>query len=417
MKFQQLLKLILPILIIAFAGGAFQHLKASKPKRVKPELKEKVWQVEIVQAAKQNLSPSLGLYGRVESPELLQAAAPGAGIVSEVLVQSGSVVSPGQLLVKMDSRDFNSTLAQAESNFQDIKNQISELKIRHRSNQNSLKTEREILRLTEDDVERLLKLKKQNLSAETILNVARSALGRQQLSVISREYEVESYPVQLGKLTARQNQNRAKLEEAQLMIERSSVLAPFEGVVSAVPVSVGNRVATGQILVALYPIDSLEIRAHIPTRYISRIQQAMAREIKQYASITLAGDTLQLALLRLAGQAEPSGVDAYFQVANAGRALRLGALLPLNLSLPTEHEVLAVPYQAIYGNSRLYLLKENRLHGVVVEPVGQFVDAEGSAFLLVKSPQINPGDKIVTTHLPNAVSGLKVRSAGDNASQ
>ena len=417
MRFHQILKLILPILIIALAGGAFQHLKASKPKRVKPELKEKVWQVEIVHAAKQNLSPSLGLYGRVESPELLQAAAPGAGIVSEVLVQSGTKVSPGQLLVKMDSRDFDSTLAQAESDLQDIKNQISELKIRHRSNQNSLKTERRLLQLAEDDVERLMKLKKQNLSADTIINVARSALGRQQLSVISREYEVESYPVQLGKLTARQNQNRAKLKEARLMIERSSVLAPFQGVVSAVPVSVGNRVSTGQILVALYPVDSLEIRAHIPTRYIPRIQQAMAQEITQYASITLAGDTLQLALVRLAGRAEPSGVDAYFRAAGSSQALRLGALLPLNFNLPAEYDVIAVPYQAIYGNSRLYLSKENRLQGVVVEPVGQYVDADGSAFLLIKSPQIDPGDEIVITHLPNAVSGLKVRSAGDNASQ
>ena len=77
---------------------------------------------------------------------------------------------------------------------------------------------------------------------------------------------------------------------------------------------------------------------------------------------------------------------------------------------------MAVPYQAIYGNSRLYLLKQNRLQGITVESVGQYVDTDGTAMLLIKSPQINSGDEIVITHLPNAVSGLKVRSVGDEAS-
>ncbi len=134
MTTRSIAKIILPILIIAIAIGVFQRLKASKPERVKPELKEKVWQVEVMPALIQSLKPSLTLYGQVESPELLQAAAPGAGIISEVLVQNGSWVKNGQFLIKMDRRDFEYELVLAESNLKDIKNQISELQIRHRSN-------------------------------------------------------------------------------------------------------------------------------------------------------------------------------------------------------------------------------------------------------------------------------------------
>lgn len=417
MNFHRGIKIILPIVIIAIAVGLFQHLKASKPERIKPELKEKVWQVEVIPAVKQNLSPSLGLYGRVESPELLQAAAPGAGIVSEVLVRSGTQVSPGELLVKMDRRDFESMLVQAETDLEDIENQISELKIRHRSNQNALKTERQLLRLASDEVERLQKLKQQNLTADTILNIAHSAQGRQQLSVISREYEVESFPIQLGKLRARLKHNRAKLEESRLMIERSEVFAPFQAVISSTPVSVGDRVDTGQILVSLYPVNSLEIRAHIPARYIAGIQQAISNGTTQAARITLPGINLQLELVRLAGEAEPSGVDAYFQAGESSSRLRLGDLLPLSFSLPVENNVIAIPYQAIYGNSRLYLLRDSRLQGVDVESVGQYSDEDGTALLLVKSARINSGDEIVITHLPNAVSGLKVRSEADDSSK
>lgn len=412
MRLRSIIKIILPVLVIAIAIGVFQHLKAGKPERSQPELKEKVWQVEVVSAKKRSLSPVLGLYGRVESPDFLQAAAPGAGIVSEVLVQSGTSVITGQSLVKMDIRDFETDLVQAESDLTEIENQIDELKIRHQSNLKTLETELDLLQLADEEVQRLFKLKAQNLTADTILSVARSALGRQQLSVYSRELEVESYPAQMGKLKARLNQYAARLKQSRLVIERSTVLAPFDAVISSTPVSVGDRVATGQILVALYPVDSLEIRAHIPAQYIARIQQALAQDIIQQASIKLADSTLELELKRLAGEAEPSGIDAYFGVGESGQELRPGALLTLSFKLPTEEDVVAVPYQAIYGNSRLYLLREDRLQGVDVKSIGQYIDADGTAMLLVKSSQIDNGDQIVVTHLPNAVSGLKVRTGG-----
>ena len=412
MRLRSIIKIILPVLVIAIAIGVFQHLKAGKPERSQPELKEKVWQVEVVSAKKRSLSPVLGLYGRVESPDFLQAAAPGAGIVSEVLVQSGTSVITGQSLVKMDIRDFETALVQAESDLKEIENQIGELKIRHQSNLKALETELELLQLADEEVQRLFKLKAQNLTADTILNVARSALGRQQLSVFSRELEVESYPAQMGQLKARLNQYAAHLKQSRLVIERSTVLAPFDAVISSTPVSVGDRVETGQILVALYPLDSLEIRAHIPAQYIARIQQALAQDIIQQASIKLADSTLELELKRLAGEAEPSGIDAYFGVGESGQELRPGALLTLSFKLPTEEDVVAVPYQAIYGNSRLYLLREDRLQGVDVKSIGQYIDADGTAMLLVKSSQIDNGDQIVVTHLPNAVSGLKVRTGG-----
>ncbi len=417
MTIRSITKILLPILVIAIAVGVFQHLKASKPEREKPELKEKVWQVEVIPALVQSLRPSLTLYGLVESPELLQAAAPGAGIISKVLVQNGTRVKTGQFLIKMDRRDFEYELVQAQSDLRDIDNQISELQIRYRSNQLALETERELLQLAKQEVQRMQKLQKQKLGSDSALNQARSTLGRERLSVISRELEVESFPVQMGKLEAMRDLNRSKLRNANLMIERSEVIAPFDGVINAVAVSVGDRVDMGQTLVSLYPTDSLEVRAHIPARYVAQVQQALADGEAQRASLMTSEGSLWLTLRRLAGDAAPSGVDAYFHAGEASQDLRPGALLKLNFTLARQDGVIAVPYQAIYGNSRLYLLSDNRLQGIDVETEGQFRNKAGDTFMLVRSDQIDQGDIIVVTHLPNAVSGLKVRSSGDAASQ
>jgi HlyD family secretion protein len=409
MRSRSILKFVLPFIVIAVAFGSFQLLKASKPDRGKPEVKEKVWQVDVMLADKQNISPELTLYGRVESPELLNAAAPGSGVISQVLVQDGTQVKQGDILVGMDQRDFTSVMVQAQSGLTSIRNQIVELKIQYHSNQAALKTERELLSLANANVQRMLKLKQQNLGTDSAVNDARSALGRQQLSVISRELEVKSFNIKKSNLETERVRQVARLNDAKLMIERSEVIAPFNAIISSTPVSIGDRVSTGQTLVSLYPVDGLEIRAHVPARYVNSIQQAITEGEQHYAQVSTASGILQLPLTRLAGEAQPSGIDVYFRSGDASHDFRPGSLLSLNFGLPEQSELIAVPYQAIYGNSRVYLLKQNRLVAVNVESVGQYLKPDGSAALLIRSAKISENDQIVITHLPNAVDGLKVR--------
>ncbi len=410
MSTRKALKIILPFVLLGIAAVVMYELITSKPEREQQPLQEKVWQVDVISARKQSLSPSITLYGRVESPEMLQSAAPGAGIVEEVMVRVGDAVKSGQTLVTLDRRDFESLLLQAEAELKDIDSQHAELKIRHKSNLVSLKTEQELFTLAEQEAERMRKLKNQNLGADSALSDARSALAKQQLSLHSHQLEVESYPVKLQKLEAQQIKYGAKLGDVRLMLERSQAIAPFDGIISSVPVSKGDRVAIGQTLVSLYPVDSLEIRAHIPAVYITTIQSAIDQGVAPRAQLAGNSENLLFDLKRLAGEAEATGIDAYFQVSATTRQLRPGVLLPLNLSLPPQPDVFAVPFQAIYGNSRLYRLNEDRLEGIDVKTVGQYYPSRDQALLLVQSDLINDGDKIVVTHLPNAVSGLKVKT-------
>ncbi len=154
------LKFLLPMLVFLLAGVAYYSLVASKTQRERPVLTEKIWQIEVIPAQRQALSPNLTLYGRIESPEMLKAAAPGGGIIERVYVRNGARVKRGDALVTMDRRDFNAALLQAEADLRDIESQIAELEIRHRSDQAALETERELRDLADAEVERLVGLTK-----------------------------------------------------------------------------------------------------------------------------------------------------------------------------------------------------------------------------------------------------------------
>ena len=409
MKARTSAKFILPLLVLLLSGGLYYSLVSSKTERDKPALTEKVWQIDVIRAEQQTLSPSVTLYGRIESPEQLKAAAPGGGIVESVSVRNGARVIEGQSLLRMDRRDFEASLLQAEADLRDIDNQIVELKIRHQSNRSSLATERELLALADDEVERLVKLKKQNLSADTALNSARSELGRRRLEVTARELEVESYPAKLQILIARRDRGQAELDQARLAMTRSEIQAPFDAIISDVAVSTGDRVSLGQVLISLFPVDNLEIRAHLPINYVKSVQRAFATGQQLEAGVSRRAYLGRFPLVRLAGEAEATGIDAYFAITDNAEQLRPGELLQLNLQLPAEDGVVAVPYQAIYGNSRIYRVVEHRLQALDVVSVGTAMSAGGRVLVLIRSDDISPGDQIAITHLPNAVSGLKVK--------
>jgi len=402
-------KILLPFLVLLIAGVLYFSLVSSRTERERPALTEKVWQIDVIEARQQTLSPSVTLYGRIESPEQLKAAAPGGGIIEKVFVRNGARVEQGQPLVTMDRRDFAASLLQAEADLRDFDNQIAELKIRYQSNQASLETERDLLALANDEVQRLVELKKQNLAADTALNSARSELGRRRLEVTARELEVESYPAKLQILMARHDRGKAELDQARLAMDRSELKAPFDAIISEVEVAAGDRVLLGQMLISLFPVNNLEIRAHLPINYVKSVQLALAEGQKLDASVSNRRYLGRFPLIRLAGEAEATGIDVYFAIDAIAEQMRPGELLPLSLMLPAESGVFAVPYQAVYGNSRVYRVVENRLQALDVASIGQSSVEDGRALVLIRSSDIEPGDQIAITHLPNAVSGLKVQ--------
>ena len=78
---RKITKFVLPVLVLSIAIGSFQYLKANKPERKPPQLREKVWQVETVTANIQSLAPLVRLYGQVESRNLVKAGAIGSAKV------------------------------------------------------------------------------------------------------------------------------------------------------------------------------------------------------------------------------------------------------------------------------------------------------------------------------------------------
>jgi multidrug efflux pump subunit AcrA (membrane-fusion protein) len=405
------LKILLPILVLAVGIGAFRVLKSTKPEQTPPAVQERIWRVEVERAVPERLAPELTLYGRVETPDLLRATASAAAWVTEVAVSDGDRVSAGDVLVRLDERDFLPRIAQIEAQIAELEAEISSERNRNQTDRLALEQEKRMLQLARDAVTRQERLKSQQVGAEQALDEAEQAAVQQALAVTNREQSIADHPTRIRALEARLASNKARLDELTLEYERATVRAPYDGVITGVDVTEGDQVAKGAILARMFALDSLQVRARIPAPYQAELVTALLEEGELPAAAHIGDIELALTLERIAGEAGPSGVDGLFRVANDPAALRLGQMLMLRLERPARDDVVAVPFRAVYGGGRIYKLEDGRMVGVDVETLGERRgDGDGEERLLVRSPQIQRGDLIVTTHMPNAIDGLRVET-------
>ncbi len=408
-------RLLLPLAILLLAVGLFAVLVATRPESHVMEVKEKAWPVAVAEVKLGTWPRSLMLYGKVDALTRTTLNAALSADVHKVSVIEGDPVHEGQLLLELDDRDYRLDLAQREAEVEQAEAAIQSELSAHRGNLEALPREKRLLSLVQSEVSRLQDLIKKKLTSQSNLDTSRQALARQAIAVSRIEEKVRTHESKMRELEARLAQKRAAVEKARLQLERTRIEAPYAGRVTRVQVAVGQRVNPGNPLLDLFEEDSLVFRALIPERYLRDVREAQRDGRSLRVTGTLEGEALEgeLASLGAAIPAGGGGVEGLFRVTRGRALLQLGRVTTLYLHLPALDGVMPVPFEALYGSDRVYLVdRENRLRSIVVERVGE-LRKEGKDLLLIRSPELHDGQRLLLTQLPNAVEGLLVKVVPD----
>lgn len=405
-----LLKAGLPLVILGLAVAGFTLLKATRAVTPPVAAQEKSWGVSALEVTPGRLTPNLLLYGTVEAPKQAEIRAAVTADVARVDVREGQTVAADAPLVVLDERDLALSLRQREADLREIEAQIASERARYAANQEALKRENALLELAKRAVTRAQNLNTRKMISESALDEAFQAVEKQALALNARQLEVDDHTARLAQLQARRARAEALRDQARLDLARAKITAPFAGRVVQAPIAPGDRVRPGDLLLEMYPTDDLEIRAQIPFRALPSVSAALAENQSLSATATVDGQSVTAQLDRLGGEAgqNKGGLDALFRIAEGAQWLTPGRVLTLHMDLPPEENVVALPFEAMYGLDRIYRLEEGRMVALTVERVGEQRNAAGQTQVLARSPDLQAGDRVITTQLPNAITGLKV---------
>jgi RND family efflux transporter MFP subunit len=450
-----MLRRFLPILILIAGVGGFLLLKATRPTPPPVVAQERIWRVSVTTVTPASQRPLLSLFGRVEAPERIRAAAPVAGRLLEVRVRDGERVNSGAVLARLDPRDLHPRWRKAQA-------EVEREQLRLSHDHAALAQERELLRLAEVALERAGTVQAKNLGSVSSVDEARQQLARARLAVTLREQSIAEHPARLATVMA-------TLAEAERDVERGELRAPFAARIGVVDAAAGDQLQPNQTILTLFPLNRLFVRTKIPGAHAATLRLALDAGERLTASGDYAGQPLTAVLERLAGEADARGVDALLRL-DAAPEVPLGAFVNLHLECPPVANTIALPFAALHGGSQIFVVDNGRLRSVSVERIGELKSHqlpfakippappfskggdEGAAFskggdaelafskggdsevkglaevkdgdkkdgdekdgdegagslVLIRAAGLAAGTAVLTTHLPNAIDGLKV---------
>lgn len=407
---KRLIRWVLPVVILGGAAGIAALLIATGPDVPAEPAVERAWPVSTVTVEVAAHRPLLRLQGFLESPRSANLTAAVEGDVAEVPGQEGEAVAVGDPLVRIDDQELRLTLSQREADVAELESQRRVEERRIETDRQELAWEEDLLALLEREVGRLRDLARDQFASPRELERAEVEYTRQRLAVAERQFAVDTAESRLEQLEARLQRARALRDRAALDLARAEVRSPFAGRVADVAVAAGDRVRPGEPLMTVYDNAALEIRATVPRQALGRLRLARAGTGVQ-AEAVVDGDVVPVSLSRFSGRAErgQGGVDALFRVEDGGQDLVLGRFASLDVLLPPEPDTVLLPFEALYDAGRIYRVRDQRMEAVDVERVGQARRPDGRRGVLVRAPDLESGDQVVGTQIPQALDGLRVQ--------
>ncbi|MGB5922993.1 MAG: efflux RND transporter periplasmic adaptor subunit [Syntrophobacteria bacterium] len=222
---------------------------------------------------------------------------------------------------------------------------------------------------------------------------------------------------QLAAAQARLKAEQAELKKAELDLKRTSVRAPFNGIVRTKSVEVGSLVTPQDALAELLGVDEYWIQVSVPVDYLRWISVPKRRGKKgsEVRVVHQSGYERTGEVIELLGDLESEGRMARILVAvkdplglqNSGqttRPLLIGEYVRVEVEGSQLTQVFRIPRIALREDNTVWLVGEGST--LNIRPVTTIWRDTQTVFL---DQGLNPGDQVIVSDLAAPVEGMKVQ--------
>ncbi|QCP49579.1 HlyD family secretion protein [Trinickia violacea] len=209
-----------------------------------------------------------------------------SGYVTDVLVADNQAVPAGAPLARLDSRQYQASLDQAEATIDareaDIQRAQAEIQ-QQQANVAQAKAQEQVARLSaqhaDDDVKRYAPLAA--TGAETherlasLVNTrdqARATLAANAAAVAAAQTQIGATTAQIAQARAQLEAARASIRQARLDLNDTTVYSPIAGRVGDRTVRVGQFVQPGTRMMTVVPVQSLYLQANFKETQVGRMR-------------------------------------------------------------------------------------------------------------------------------------------------
>jgi len=220
------------------------------------------------------------------------------GFVAELLVSDNQRVKANQVLIRLDSRDYDARLAQADADVQGARAAVAELEARQQLqaaviNQSQAQVRAsaaEVTRSASDQVRYRQLVKDQAVSNQVVERAdadylkARATLDNSNAVALASQRQLAVLAAQIDDSRAQVATAEALRRVAELNVEYSTIRAPVDGYVGNRTARLGMLANAGASLLTIIPADGLWIDANFKEDQLKKIHVGDSVDVSLDAS-------------------------------------------------------------------------------------------------------------------------------------
>jgi HlyD family secretion protein len=264
---------IVAALVLAGAGVAYVLLSSTET-------------VETVTIDQREIVELYVATGKLEARHTSDIGPEVGGIVDTLAVTAGDRVQRGDILAELRPRDAKIAIDKATARVETLKNELRQARSGPTGAELDAARARvggaeSQLQQARREVDRAERLHKQGLITDAELDQKRTAVEQADSSLASARAELERLrelprPESVRVARSRLDQARLDLEEARNNLDKTTLRAPFAGLILDVEADPGERAGPGQTVVRMADMDTTEVYAEIDEDYFGRLQNGQS---------------------------------------------------------------------------------------------------------------------------------------------
>ena len=224
--------------------------------------------------------------GKVEPIQNFEAHAPIATTVKRLLVKEGDHVRKGQLLLQLDDADIRTQAARAAAQVKAAQAEQATLTTGGTQEEvltlnSQLTKARSAVDLAQRNLDSYRKLQQEGAASPGEVRQAEDTLQRAQADLTLAEQKQKdrySQP-ETARVQAQGPEAQAAYDAAEDALRKSSVRAPFDGIVYSLPTKLGAFVQNGELLLQEADLSQVLVRAFVDEPDVGRLHIGQKVEV------------------------------------------------------------------------------------------------------------------------------------------
>ncbi len=282
MRRQIVISLLLVVVLLGGGAGVGALLVRTAPQPPTNPTERPALLVRGLELRPQTVVEPIVGYGTARADRQARIATQVSGEVVELSpkLHVGELVEEGELLVRIDEREYQRQLERARSLLAADQAQLEQLSVQEQNVDRLIAIATTELEIAQREHQRVLDLFEAQQAPRRELDLARQGLEQARRELQTLENQKALFPQQRAVLLANRDLHQADAGLAELYLERCRIHAPFRGRLETVDVEIGERVGVGTRLFALLDPDLIEVPIELPVSLRDRVATGAKCELR-----------------------------------------------------------------------------------------------------------------------------------------